>query len=99
MTKNGGPADIFSDGAGVLVDPICSNSIANGLLEGLKRHSELSSAAAELVNEKFLWSKTAENYIASIKKIVSNHENRPSVKESLSDFDEEIKTYLRNQFE
>ena len=69
VTKNGGPADIFSDGSGVLVDPICSNSIANGLLEGLKRHSELSSAAAKLVNKKFSWSNAAE-YISSINEIV-----------------------------
>ena len=98
VTKNGGPADIFSDGSGILVDPICSKSIANGLIEGLKRYSELSSAAAKLVNEKFLWSNTAEIYISSINKIISNHGKRPSPKESLLDFGEEIETYLRNYF-
>ena len=63
MTKNGGPADIFSDGSGILVDPICPISIANGLMEGLDRHY-LSSAAAKRVNEKFLWSNTAESYLS-----------------------------------
>ena len=67
VTKNGGPADIFSDGSGILVDPICSNSIANGLMEGIDRHSELSSAAAKRVNEKFLWSNTAEGYLSDNK--------------------------------
>ena len=49
--------------------------------------------------EKFLWSNTAESYISSINKIVSNHGKRPSLKESLLDFGEEIETYLRNDFE
>ena len=97
VTKNGGPADIFSDGSGILVDPICSNSIANGLMEGIDRHSELSSAAAKRVNEKFLWSNTAESYLSTINKIVSTHKKGPSLR-SISDFDEEIKTYLRKNF-
>ena len=98
VTKNGGPADIFSDGSGILVDPICPNSIANGLMEGINRHSELSSAAVRRVNEKFLWSNTAESYLSTISKIVSTHKKSPSLKESISDFDEEIKTYLRKNF-
>jgi sucrose-phosphate synthase len=98
VTKNGGPADIFSDGSGILVDPICSNSIVNGLMEGIDRHSELSSAAAKRVNEKFLWSNTAESYLSTINKIVSTHKKAPSLKESILDFDEEIKTYLRKNF-
>ena len=98
VTKNGGPADIFSDGSGILVDPICPNSIANGLMEGINRHSELSSAAAKRVNEKFLWSNTAESYLSTISKIVSTHKKSPSLKEPISDFDEEIKTYLRKNF-
>ena len=42
-------------------------------MEGIDRHSELSSAAAKRVNEKFLWSNTAESYLSSINKIVSTH--------------------------
>ena len=98
VTKNGGPADIFSDGSGILVDPICPNSIANGLMEGIDRHSELSSAAAKRVNEKFLWSNTAESYLSTINKIVSTHKKIRSLKESISDSDEEIKIYLRKNF-
>ena len=95
VTKNGGPADIFSDGSGILIDPICSKSIENGLIEGLNRHSELSSAAAKRVNEKFSWSKTAESYISTINKIVSTHQKSSSLRESILDCDEEIKTYLQ----
>ncbi len=98
VTKNGGPADIFSDGSGILVDPICPNSIGNGLMEGIERHSELSNAAAKRVHEKFLWSNTAKGYLSTIKKIVSTHKKSPSLKEPLSDFGEEIKTYLRKNF-
>ena len=51
---------------------------------------------AKLVNKKFSWSNTAESYISSINEIVLNHKKRPSLKEPLSDFDKEIKTYLHN---
>ena len=98
VTKNGGPADIFSDGSGILIDPMCSNSIANGLIEGLNRHSELSNAAAKRVNEKFSWSKTAESYISTINKIVSIHQKSPGLNESLMDCEDEIKTYLKKNF-
>ncbi len=94
VTKNGGPADIFSDGSGILIDPTCSKSIANGLIEGLNRHSELSNAAARRVNEKFSWSKTAESYISTINKIVSIHQKSSGLKEPMPDCYEEIKIYL-----
>ena len=98
VTKNGGPADIFSNGSGILIDPICSKSIANGLMEGLSKHTELSSAAAKHVNEKFSWSKTAESYITAINEIVSTHIKSTSAQESALDCDEEIKTYLTKRF-
>ena len=80
--------------AGEASHPLCSNSIANGLMEALDGHSELSSAAARLVNEKFLWRNTAESYISAINKIVSTHKKSSTFKESISDFDEEIKNYF-----
>ena len=98
VTKNGGTADIFSDGSGILVDPLCCDSIANGLMEGLNKHSELSSAAAKRVNEKFLWRNTADSYISTIKKIVSTHKKNPTLRVSRLDFNEEIKTYLGKNF-
>ena len=45
VTKNGGPMEIFADGSGVLVDPFSAEEIADGLLDGLSRHAELSKAA------------------------------------------------------
>ncbi|MDB4857394.1 glycosyltransferase [Alphaproteobacteria bacterium] len=98
VTKNGGPADIFSNGSGILIDPTCSKSIANGLMEGLNKHSELSSAAAKHVNENFSWDKTAAAYITAIDKIVSKHIKSVTIKESALDCDEEIKTYLTKRF-
>ena len=98
VTKNGGPADIFSNGSGILIDPLCSKSIANGLMEGLNKHTELSSAVVKNVNKKFSWNKTAESYITAIDKIVSTHIKSASTQESVLDCEEEIETYLTRHF-
>jgi sucrose-phosphate synthase len=98
VTKNGGPADIFSNGSGILIDPLCSKSIANGLMEGLDKHTELSSAVVKHVNKKFSWNKTAESYITAIDKIVSTHIKSASAQESVLDCKEEIETYLKRRF-
>jgi sucrose-phosphate synthase len=98
VTKNGGPADIFSNGSGILIDPLCSKSIANGLMEGLDKHKELSSAVVNHVNKKFSWNKTAESYITAIDKIVSTHIKSASTQESILDCEEEIETYLTRRF-
>jgi|TARA_B100001057_G_C22850113_1_gene950624 sucrose-phosphate synthase len=98
VTKNGGPADIFSNGTGILIDPLCSKSIANGLMEGLDKHKELSSAVVNHVNKKFSWNKTAESYITAIDKIVSTHIKSASTQESILDCEEEIETYLTRRF-
>jgi sucrose-phosphate synthase len=98
VTKNGGPADIFSNGSGILIDPLCSKNIANGLLEGLNKHAELVSVVAKHVAENFSWSKTAESYITAIDKIVSTHIKSVSTQDSVLDCDEEIKTYLTRHF-
>ena len=98
VTKNGGPADIFSNGSGILIDPLCPKSIANGLMEGLDKHAELSSAAVKHVNNKFSWDKTAEGYITAIDKIVSTHIKSASTQESVLDCEDEIETYLTRRF-
>jgi len=67
-------------------------------MEGLNKHSELSSAAAKHVNENFSWDKTAAAYITAIDKIVSKHIKSVTIKESALDCDEEIKTYLTKRF-
>ena len=46
-TNKGGPAEIFADGSGVLVDPSNTKDIARGLLEGLTNHSALASCNPE----------------------------------------------------
>ena len=66
VTKNGGPSEIFLDGSGLLVDPTSTKSISEGLKAGLKRHSELSQMAIQLVKEKYTWSQTANRYLYSI---------------------------------
>ena len=98
VTKNGGPTDIFSNGSVILIDPLCSKSIANGLMEGLNKHTELASVVAKHVTENFSWSKTAENYITAIDKIVSTNTKSVSAQEPALDCDEEIKTYLTKRF-
>lgn len=65
-TRNGGPSEIFEDGSGILVDPFNEDDIANGLLEALKRQSELSLRARERVRSKYTWAKTAEAYLEVI---------------------------------
>ena len=66
VTKNGGPSEIFFDGSGVLVDPTSPKSISEGLMDGLKRHLELSKMAIQLVKEKYTWHQTAKSYLCSI---------------------------------
>ena len=98
VTRHGGPADVFSNGSGILIDPLCPKSIANGLMEGLNKHTELSSAAVKHVNKKFSWNKTADGYITAIDKIVSTHIKSASTQESVLDCEEEIETYLTRRF-
>ena len=66
VTKNGGPSEIFFENSGVLVDPTSTKSISEGLMDGLKRYSELSKMAIQLVKEKYTWRQTANKYLCSI---------------------------------
>ena len=66
VTKNGGPSEIFFDGSGVLIDPTSPKSISEGLMDGLKRYSELSEMAIQLVKKKYTWRQTANKYLHSI---------------------------------
>ena len=56
-TNKGGPAEIFADGSGVLVDPSNTKDIARGLLEGLTNHSALAQAAISRVKNLYTWGK------------------------------------------
>ncbi|MBT4933907.1 MAG: glycosyltransferase [Rhodospirillaceae bacterium] len=65
-TKNGGPSEIFEGGTGILVDPFEPQNIAQGLLEGLKRHAELSPMAIRHVHDTYTWQRTAKSYLEAI---------------------------------
>ena len=70
VTQNGGPSEIFEDGSGVLVDPFSTEHIAEGLLDGLTRHTTLAAAAIKRVRETYTWRQTAERYLSAIDEIV-----------------------------
>jgi sucrose-phosphate synthase len=67
-TRNGGPSEIFMDGSGVLVDPFDTDSIAEGLLEGLNEYERYSGMGQRRVKEKYTWERTAEAYLSVIRK-------------------------------
>lgn len=68
-TKNGGPAEIFSENTGVLVDPEEEKEIADGCLKALGNIEILKDNVKKLVYNKYTWDKTAEKYFEVLKKI------------------------------
>jgi sucrose-phosphate synthase len=96
VTKNGGPSEIFIDGSGVLIDPTSPKSISEGLMDGLKRYSDLSKMAIQLVKEKYTWAQTANRYLHSINDVIySKHKIDRMEQMKLNDKDL-IKEYLKN---
>ena len=75
VTNKGGPKEIFADGSGILVDPFLPEDIARGLLDGFKRHKELSAAAIRRVKKTYTWQQTAQGYIAAIEQVLANPRN------------------------
>jgi sucrose-phosphate synthase len=67
-TKNGGPLEIFKDNSGILVDPFDDINIAEGLLKALEKYHWFSKRGVQRVKTKYTWEKTAEAYLAVIKK-------------------------------
>ena len=94
VTKNGGPSEIFSDGSGILVDPISVRSIGNGLIEGLKRADELSKAAIERVENKYTWQQTARNYLSAVHEVQDTEQCPTPVYVDIYNDNEYIKEYL-----
>jgi sucrose-phosphate synthase len=94
VTKNGGPSEIFSDGSGILVDPISVRSIGNGLIEGLKRADELSKAAIERVENKYTWQQTARNYVSAVHEVQDTEQCHTPVYVDIYNDNEYIKEYL-----
>ena len=65
-TQNGGPAEIFEDGSGILVDPFDSPSIAKGLLQGIQNYSHFSALGQRRVETTYTWERTAKGYLRAI---------------------------------
>jgi sucrose-phosphate synthase len=68
-TKNGGPAEIFDENTGVLVDPEDEKDISKGCLKALNNIESLKLNAKKLVQQKYTWDKTAEKYYEVFKKM------------------------------
>ncbi|MGM0641776.1 MAG: glycosyltransferase, partial [Thermotogota bacterium] len=90
-TKNGGPAEIFNEKTGVLVDPEDENDIALGCLKALDNIPSLKTEVKNLVYEKYTWDKTAEKYFEVLKKMKDIDK---SVKEEYLDAKDLIIEYL-----
>ncbi len=96
VTKNGGPSEIFFDGSGVLVDPTSLKSISEGLMDGLKRYSELSKMAIQLVKEKYTWHQTANRYLSSINDVIYSKQKIDDVEQMKLNDKDLIKEYLKS---
>ena len=96
VTKNGGPSEIFFNGAGVLVDPTSTKSISEGLMDGLRRYSELSKMAAQLVKNKYTWRQTATRYLHAINEAIYSRQKIEEVKQIKLNDEYLIKEYLKS---
>ena len=96
VTKNGGPSEIFFEGSGVLVDPILSKSISEGLMDGLKRYSELSKMAIQLVKQKYTWPQTAKRYLHSIKEVIYSKQKIDRMEQMKLNDKDLINEYLKS---
>ena len=96
VTKNGGPSEIFFDGSGVLVDPTSPKSISEGLMDGLKRYSELSKMAIQLVKEKYTWRQTANKYLYSINDVMHSKQKIDRVEQMKLNDKDLINDYLKS---
>ena len=96
VTKNGGPSEIFFDGAGVLVDPTSTKSISEGLMDGLRRYSELSKMATQLVKKKYTWRQTAARYLYATNEVIYSRQKIEEVKQIKLNDKHLIKEYLKS---
>jgi len=96
VTKNGGPSEIFFDGSGVLVDPTSPKSISEGLMDGLKRYSELSKMAIQLVKEKYTWRQTANKYLYSINDVIHSRQKIDHLEQMKLNDKDLINDYLKS---
>lgn len=78
-TANGGPAEVFEDGSGILVDPFDADDIGRGLLECLQRQTELAARAVERVRTTYTWDKTAKRYLDTIRQGTAHGSNTADI--------------------
>lgn len=86
-TKNGGPSESLRDAEsdyGVLVDPMDTESICEGLLsllgpEKKDQLSELRTKAIKRVLSRFTWQSTAERYIKEIESRLNREFAKPMI--------------------
>ena len=90
-TKNGGPAEIFNEKTGILVDPENEDDIAEGCLNAFDNITSLKNEVKNLVYEKYTWDKTAEKYFEVLKKMKDSNE---IIKEETLDAKKIIIEYL-----
>jgi sucrose-phosphate synthase len=92
-TSNGGPAEIFADGSGVLVDPTDSEAIGRGLREALQHAADYAARGIERVLTTYTWDKTAEGYAKVLTEALANP---ASSAETVPDLDaaERLQAYL-----
>ena len=62
-TSNGGPSEIFEDGAGILVDPFDVQDMVRGIKQALDQQPELSERGCQRVLDRYTWKKTATRYL------------------------------------
>ncbi|WP_448379240.1 glycosyltransferase [Fervidobacterium sp.] len=78
VTKNGGPAEIFSHGEGLLIDPNDIKNIAAKLLFAIEKFD--SKKSIELA-KRFSWENTALAYLENIKHVLANLDSIVSLDE------------------
>ncbi|AMW33678.2 glycosyltransferase [Fervidobacterium islandicum] len=78
VTKNGGPAEIFSNGEGLLIDPTDTKDIAVKLLVALEKFD--SRRSIELA-QRYSWKNTALGYLENIQRELSESHGIRSVDE------------------
>ncbi len=93
-TRNGGPAEIFEDGSGVLVDPFDNSDIARGLLQALAAQEDLSARAQRRVSSHYTWHKTAQAYLSVMEDGITVGHDRGEAITTLDD-GKRIADYLR----
>ena len=93
-TRNGGPSEIFADGAGVLMDPEDPADMARAFGEGLERQAELAARGVRRVLSTYTWDKTAAAYLETIRDAMAR---APAGAAGISELDasERIRDYLR----